>query len=272
MTLPNIPTGFNQLIIVICIGIIVYNYQEINSSAEKFNQFKTNELLDGTDFEKIAKIAHDSAYLSATIFINKMELKKLTKKVFDTSKSIANIKNIDSIKIVLTELENSISRETDSLSELSISLLAYNLNKKSKLSYIDSESKRLKQELNQTLFLIIIILPIFFMALYNLAKAQSVSRQLGNIELYKSKIYQKCQSCAKVFSPKLLHGKNKDGTINIGFCEECYQDGNYTNPELTADEVIAEIKKLNPNEKDVDKKVNQMIRWNQNLYTDNYKF
>lgn len=114
---------------------------------------------------------------------------------------------------------------------------------------------------------VILIVVFYIMIIEN-----SENKKFLNLQRYKERTYKSFQSCARYFSPKLLHGKNKDGTANIGFCEDCYHDGRFTHPKLSAGDVIAEIKNHNPKEKDVDKKVNEMVRWNQNPYVDNYKF
>lgn len=89
---------------------------------------------------------------------------------------------------------------------------------------------------------------------------------------YEQRIYSYCQSCTRYFSPMLLHGKEKDGIENKGFCSECYNNGEFLNTELTEQDVIDEIKKTNPKIKNVEKRVSELIRWNKNPYVDTYKF
>ena len=126
----------------------------------------------------------------------------------------------------------------------------------------------------------------FFILFLPLYKTQNSNREFLQDQLFKNRTYKNCQSCAKVFSPIFLHGRNKDGTINDGFCMECYDNGEFINPELSAQEVIDGIKEKEIYSKSkfsklydsifdkrrIEKKVTRMIRWKENPYKDTYQF
>ena len=84
------------------------------------------------------------------------------------------------------------------------------------------------------------------------------------------KIYTRCQSCAKTFSSMLQYGTNEDLSNNYSFCENCYDNGIFTNPEATKEEYLTDA--LNKTKNDLlTKKVlnfrfNNIERWNNRRY------
>jgi len=52
-----------------------------------------------------------------------------------------------------------------------------------------------------------------------------------------------CQSCLLPMSYPSLIGTNSDGSLNIKFCGICYQNGNFTSPETTLQEMTQKVKK-----------------------------
>ena len=265
MSLPNIPSGFNQLIILFCVGIFVYSYQEINSRTNKLNDYFDNQVLLSNDINNLSIYStSDSADIS--FFVR--ETDEFLKKVSDSSHPIANKNNIDSIKSIFNVYRDSIIKKVNDLRGVTESMLLAGENLKMKRAYIEAETKSIKRDLNSKIWLLIPISILFIIALFGLYKNEIAANKLLEGELYKNQFYKRCQSCAKQFSPKLLHGTEKDESINSGFCEECYRYGSFTdpNPNLTVSDVVAEIKKHYPKDKNVDKKVNQMVRWNPNPY------
>lgn len=57
------------------------------------------------------------------------------------------------------------------------------------------------------------------------------------------KTYKACQSCGMPFNkdPK-GGGTNADGTISKMYCSLCYEKGNFTQPNITAEEMQAFVK------------------------------
>ena len=47
----------------------------------------------------------------------------------------------------------------------------------------------------------------------------------------------RCESCAMPIGPG-LYGTNANGTDNQDYCKFCYQNGVFTEPELTLEEMI----------------------------------
>ena len=46
-----------------------------------------------------------------------------------------------------------------------------------------------------------------------------------------------CNSCGRPIVKK-EYGTNKDGRLNPEFCCDCYQNGEYTEPDITLEEMI----------------------------------
>ena len=46
-----------------------------------------------------------------------------------------------------------------------------------------------------------------------------------------------CNSCGKPIVRE-DYGTNKDGSLNDEFCKDCFQDGEYTEPDITLNEMI----------------------------------
>jgi hypothetical protein len=57
------------------------------------------------------------------------------------------------------------------------------------------------------------------------------------------KNYKNCQSCGMPMSKDPQHGStNADGTKNLMYCSYCYQNGTFTSPDMTADEMKMLVK------------------------------
>ena len=53
-----------------------------------------------------------------------------------------------------------------------------------------------------------------------------------------------CQSCAMPMEDEADFGRNRDGLINKLYCKFCYQDGEFTMPDLTLEEQIERLVEL----------------------------
>ena len=47
-----------------------------------------------------------------------------------------------------------------------------------------------------------------------------------------------CQSCGKPINKPEEYGKNADGSQNNDYCGYCFKDGNFTNPNITMENMI----------------------------------
>lgn len=261
--MPNIPNGFNQVMLLIFMVIFFYPYYHANARLETFE----DRLYGNSEDLNWSELASDTFY-------NSIKIKKISDKLSIAEKDLFDSNHLLNKKII-TEFNKKESLYKDSL----LKFYERNIIADSKMNQILSKELLLNRQIQEQLKKVKLSLILagigaifIFSVLFEIARESNLESKFLKIQLHEKRIYKSCQSCARYFSPKLLHGKNKDGTNNIGFCDRCYKDGGFTNPKLTAEDVIAEIKNHNPKEKDVDKKVNEMVRWNQNPYVDNYKF
>ncbi|MCW5922987.1 MAG: zinc ribbon domain-containing protein [Saprospiraceae bacterium] len=57
------------------------------------------------------------------------------------------------------------------------------------------------------------------------------------------KAYKNCQSCGlPMRRDELNGGTNADGTTSLQYCSLCYQDGRFTHPHMTMEEMKAWVK------------------------------
>ena len=52
--------------------------------------------------------------------------------------------------------------------------------------------------------------------------------------------HQVCQSCSMPLTTALL-GTEKDGSPNYEYCKFCYQQGEFTHPDITMEEMISRM-------------------------------
>lgn len=60
-----------------------------------------------------------------------------------------------------------------------------------------------------------------------------------------------CQSCGRLIHEVADCGRETDGSINENYCDRCYREGKFTEPELTRWQMIARIIPLWMEEKQV---------------------
>ncbi len=51
-----------------------------------------------------------------------------------------------------------------------------------------------------------------------------------------------CQSCGMPLSKDKVGGTNADGSKSLEYCGNCYQNGQFTQPNLTVEEMIERVK------------------------------
>ncbi|RLK06570.1 zinc ribbon domain-containing protein [Tenacibaculum discolor] len=84
--------------------------------------------------------------------------------------------------------------------------------------------------------------------------------------------YESCQSCGKTFSSIRNYGTNKDGTHNLGLCIECYDNGEFTNPNLKLTDLIEEAYDKGYEDKNtwvyekLEKRLKGLDRWKSHEY------
>ena len=71
-----------------------------------------------------------------------------------------------------------------------------------------------------------------------------------------------CQSCSMPLDNPELQGIEKDGSKSNEYCKYCYQNGAFTNPDMTLKEmtsvVITQMEKMNFDSKAIDMAVSSL--------------
>ncbi|HEY8920457.1 MAG TPA: zinc ribbon domain-containing protein [Chitinophaga sp.] len=54
---------------------------------------------------------------------------------------------------------------------------------------------------------------------------------------------QLCQSCSMPINDPAMAGTEKDGSPSREYCKYCYQNGAFTNPDMTLDDMYSVVKR-----------------------------
>jgi hypothetical protein len=83
--------------------------------------------------------------------------------------------------------------------------------------------------------------------------------------------YERCQSCGIKFNAMNPYGVNQDDSYNTAFCKNCYNAGMFTEPSLTAEEVLLRIKNTIGHKRFKEKYwtgiVNNLDRWEKDKFS-----
>lgn len=78
---------------------------------------------------------------------------------------------------------------------------------------------------------------IFLFGLLLWILEETLEEKKKSISRIEDKIYSNCQSCGMKFSSVRNYGTNNNKTNSIAFCEDCFQNGEFTELELTLEQV-----------------------------------
>lgn len=127
---------------------------------------------------------------------------------------------------------------------------------------------RLRQQIQDKSYIIILYFSviIFLIGLKSFANETGEQDYIKKQERFLKRCFLICNSCAKSFSELLEYGNNQDHSVNKAFCKECFQNGNYVNPNLTIQDVYLKFKQTNPKSYLTITTFEKMLRWNTNQY------
>ncbi|MFI5160989.1 MAG: zinc ribbon domain-containing protein [Sphingobacteriales bacterium] len=74
---------------------------------------------------------------------------------------------------------------------------------------------------------------LFVIGIFGLLHLQGLQNKLLVKQIKSGEQYSCCQSCGKSFNATVQNAKFNDGEINYYYCRECFQNDEFTNPELT---------------------------------------
>lgn len=98
---------------------------------------------------------------------------------------------------------------------------------------------------------------------------------LLKIQYKNTKVYKECQSCERTIDLIIMnYGTERDGTFSRCFCNQCYKDGEFTEPLVTLEEmkqkVLKEMIKKGTLPYVIERKVNRIYKLKRWQITSNY--
>jgi hypothetical protein len=74
---------------------------------------------------------------------------------------------------------------------------------------------------------------LFVVGLFGLLHLQTLQNKLLVKQINAGEKFTCCQSCGKSFNATVQNAKFNDGEVNYYYCRECFQNDDFTNPDLT---------------------------------------
>jgi len=251
--MPSIPNNTSLILILLGFICIFYGYKLDEEGKIESNKMYSN--------------------LSNNLFELKFKSKLFENQVNNDSEKISQLRNqiknseIEK-KILKEEIDSLIDKIEDRIDILYVDSLKTDFLIK---NYNQSNNQYLL-ELNYALTSKIFGLIFIFLGIFGLMKIEKLNNVKLNRELNLIPIsYKYCQSCGKNFNSIIINGKNKDETINIAFCNNCFDDGKFKKEDLTVDDILNEII-LDNNIKDnkvklkTRKQLSSLDRWTKTKY------
>jgi hypothetical protein len=257
MNIPSIPNNFYQIILCLLIGYFFYQLNDRNSEIKTLNQ-RLYDLNFNSGMDKYYRDSSNSVY-------DLKRLEKTSDKLLTTLRDSTK----EFTKKELIEFKNKNSLIMDSTKTTSERLE----NASNKLSKIRSEYDNIYlrfSELSESPFWFrmrwLFLVMICFYLIFLIGKEHSVNQKINALQLHDKWLYQCCQSCARNFSPLIKYGTEVDGMKSSAFCMDCYENGHFTNEDLTERDVIKNINRQSRFNFGVSKFVKELVRWKKNPY------
>lgn len=272
MIFPTIPDSFYKLLIVL--GLFLFALYYVKSDENQNRYFGTidriQETIDSLEFAeiKISRLA-DKIISASDLMSNKYRISNPIRAndsmlIFSQilSGSLKEIEVSDSLSVLWNDYKEK---------QFQLTLAANLINKKTRNLINLKEEYIIKEEISNSIFFIGLLL--FLPGLFGMMWIQVVQDRLLKLQLNeKSKAYNYCQSCGKKYSSMRQPGKKSDGSTEYAFCKDCFDNGDFTEPNLTFKEFIERTKKENNSVKTwygkliLKSRFNTLERWDKNDY------
>ncbi|ESU19465.1 hypothetical protein FEDK69T_31340 [Flavobacterium enshiense DK69] len=262
----NIPDKISKLLVLLGILLIVFGVYRSEQSDEKY-------------FEKIDLYNQ----WRDSISINELKIDNHLNNLKSVSKDLAikyGVKNPIYSKDSTTHFNQILSGDknavlvSDSINKIWILYEQSQFENKlyhKKADMLDENLKVEKKysENNQKAFSKIILLGfIFFLiGLFVWMTDENVNTEVKQSD----KIYKWCQSCGKSFNSMKINGLNKNGEQNLAFCQFCYDNGEFTSPNLTKEDFLSQVNENLESKSWLTKRLvkarlNNLERWKKDIY------
>lgn len=263
----NIPDNLSKILIGIGITLVAFGFiKQQNEEQLYFSRvdsyrnelLNTNELIDKinfqlSDYQMIAKRLSKKNNVENPLIVNDS--------VITFTNLFSGTENEMKINDSLFQLYLSIKKENAVANSQKVKLLKIN-------DYLTDDKNLYNQNSRFYYALAVLGLLMFFVGfndLQNQHQKDSLLKFTG--ENGQSKVYIRCQSCAQKFSSMINYGTNKDGKPNNAFCNSCWKNGEFTEPDLTKVELLKRIKKEGHKIRFLGKKIiHNLDRWKFDKY------
>jgi hypothetical protein len=269
MILPSFPVSTFKLTAYCGIGILIYTAGAIYTTNNS-----THNLI--TDYRGLYKQLENEKNLIL------VELRDAKKELdFQAAKQNISIPTVDSnsgsvYTALITTPTPTYNSTIDSLIKKYDSKTRELAIKNSELSIKEYQIDRTREQFDTDLFsgLLVMGLVLFVLGCWGwISEETENNRYLQRQNLDKPTFSDECQSCGKHFNSFIRYGSERDGKSNYHFCEKCYLNGEFTEPNLTTEvlikKAISELSLGNATKAKINKvtkMINRLDRWKPHHY------
>lgn len=263
----QVPDSFHKFLIVSGLGLLIFFFIKVDNSDTKLIEFanRKNILIDSTKiFELKVSAAKESLIDYSNEISQKFEVKNPLVFEKDSSLTFKKTYKGSAIQEKSTDLINERWQKFRNINQ-TLSLL------NTKTSLFDETSKieyDLLQKQNkgyQTLAILGAILLAIGLVIWIIIELEFFFKTKNESQ----KIYSRCQSCYKKFSPIRKYSSNGDSSINYAFCTECHHNGVFTSKYTSIEDVFLEIENSevsNKRKSNIKKNIKYLFRWKNQEY------
>jgi hypothetical protein len=268
--IPQLPDNLYRILLTIglfLIGYSFYQYQNVNLTFKAIQKSNSNidGIIDSVRFENKLQI----------ILSNRAITSLLERHKFDSPVSIDDTAFIQRTYSPLYD-----KNVKDSILVIYIEYLQKSKTHAMLLSHYKNEKQAIANELEEyettkwAYYLMALFGSLsFILGYYGIYNEQSVKdtilvNQQRNLHIP----HIRCQSCGKVFSSMVKFGQEQDNCASKSFCNGCYKNGKFTEPDITFSEIesraLGTIERTKKERRLLSKLLRNLDRWRIDIYSD----
>jgi hypothetical protein len=268
--LPQLPDNLYRILLAIglfLIGYSFYQYQNINVTHRDVQKSNSNidGIIDSVRFENKLQVILSNRSITNLLDRHKFEspVSVDDSTFLEQTYTPVNDKNVkDSLLICYIEYLQKSKKYAMLLSHY----------KREKKAAINEEEEYKNIRLAYYLMALFGSLS-FILGYYGIYHEQAVK---DKILVYQHKNLQtvatRCQSCGKVFSSMVKLGLEQNGSESKSFCNSCYQNGQFTEPNITFTEIeqraLTTVERTKKEKRLLSKLLKNLERWRLDTYSD----
>lgn len=272
---PSIPDKFYKLLILLGVFLIGFSYYTIKENEK--NYFKKVDIYDNIVSElKIMELEIEEEKKKLIEYDDDISIK------YNVKKSIKLKENGDIIftYAVLGEKNNLIASNLMTIKwgnyeAKNFKFKILNQKRKNYADLLTTEEKsknNLENECGAFIFGGIILFLLGMIAWLSEDLIENRNNEFNKNKKINERFYSNCQSCGMKFSSVRKYGTNKDETFSNAFCEDCFENGEFKESELTLEQVKENAKPYIKGNYFVKKiilnRLDKLERFNRNQYFD----